>query len=91
MTEFNVSNYMFPEIHGTSSIDDVAEWLGENVGTWDKEVRGLTAPVVRKGVGWEIQSIKTSSTSKEFANTIKWVALIEDDQKAMLFALKWVK
>jgi hypothetical protein len=97
VTEFNISNNVFKYNDNLERIDnfsEMVEWLEENVGP-KTEQNGLTNEIVCKGLGWEIQTRKHDKTSDHPSlnkfKVISWYTVIDDDYKAMLFALKWVK
>ena len=97
MTEFDVSHCMFnydtPEGIGKDTTDDFYDWLDENIGPMTEKY-GFSEPIMRKGQGWEIHTRKSDSeklnkvTHKSY-KVISWHLQIEDEQKAMLFALRW--
>jgi hypothetical protein len=94
MFEFDVSCYVIPSRRDPDfGLVDITDWLHKYVGVQDPDVTGLTRPVVRKGVGWEIRSRKNGKETSDGEGyaVITWHALIEDEKKAMLFALKWIK
>lgn len=98
MTEFNISNNVFKYNDNLDRIDNFSgmlEWLGENIGP-QTEYNGISAPIMCKGVGWEIQTRKRISEplkgiTKKGLNVISWYIVIDDDYQATLFALKWIK
>ena len=81
MPEINISDHIFTG--GKRDLSNIIDWLGDNVG----EYYGIgDHPVMRIGAGWEIKSIEEWV---EEGISIHWVVDITDEQKAMLFALKW--
>jgi hypothetical protein len=94
MTEFNVSRYVIPTRRDSNNgLSDLVEWLDANVGEWDKNVYNRTSNIVREGQGWTIRTLKNGKETSdgEGYSVISWHAHIEDPQKAIMFALKWVK
>ena len=75
------------------SFETMMEWVETHIGP-QTEKYGFTQPVMRKGQGWEIRTVKSNSeklnrlTQKSF-KVISWYIHIDDDQLATIFALKW--
>lgn len=94
MFEFDVSRYVIPTRRDSNNgLTELVEWLDENVGEWDKCLHGRTSNVVREGNGWSIRTLKNGQETSdgEGYTVISWHAHIEDEQKAILFTLRWVK
>jgi len=94
MTEFDISQYVIPTRRDSNNgLRDLVEWLDENVGKWDEFVYNRTSNIVREGQGWSIRTLKNGKETSdgEGYTVISWHCSIEDPQKAMLFALKWIK
>ena len=94
MTEFDVSCYVIPTRRDSNhGLRDLVEWLNENVGEWDEFVHGRTDNIVREGAGWSIRTLKNGreTSDGEGYTVISWHCSIEDEHKATLFALKWIK
>ena len=97
MTEFDVNELLFSFEAEMSDIgDQVMAWLDDNVGeTVEREGEGkisLFDPEPYKGKGWRIVSRNekhNDGTTETGMNIISWHLQIEDEQKAMMFALKW--
>lgn len=90
MTEFDVSDFVFPRSNGnTNNLDDLCYWLSDNVGEWEARVRGMTADICRRGDGWEIRSRKIQSSNGY--KIVSWYVVIQDERLATLFALKWMR
>jgi hypothetical protein len=93
MTEFDVSRYVIPTRRDSNhGLSDMVEWLDEYVGEWDKNVYNRTSNIVREGRGWDIRTLKNGKETedKQQYAVISWHCRIEDEQKATLFALKWI-
>ena len=95
MTEFDVNELLFSFEAEMSDIgDQVMVWLDTNVGKMVKR-RGnisLFAAEPYKGKGWRIVSRNekhNDGTTETGMDVISWHLQIEDEQKAMMFALKW--
>jgi hypothetical protein len=95
MTEFDISRYIFGsdiegdgcDKHGT--FDQLLRWVYKNIGKQTQK-NSLTSPIMRCGHGWEIQTRKSvAANNNESFGIISWHMCIEDEQKAMMFALKW--
>ena len=94
MTAFDVSSYVIPTRRDSNhGLRDLVEWLNENVGEWDEFVYNRTSNVVREGQGWSIRTLKIKDVTPCGLgfNVISWHCSIEDEQKATLIALKWIK
>lgn len=97
MYEFDISRYVFSDkVDGdgwdkSGTFDQMLKWVYKNIGK-QTEKNGLTSFVMRKGHGWEIQTRKWRDIGERPSsfNMIGWYMCIEDEQKATLFALKWV-
>lgn len=72
------------------SFTDMIAWVEEHISP-TTEKNAFTNPVIRKGLGWEIRTVKKGPSSGGMFTVISWHMHIEDEQKAMMFALKWVK
>ena len=75
--------------------ENVLSWLGENIGPLIKQ-NGMFNEVFYEGTGWKIihrTDKRTLDSSKPDSNikVIGWYLQIEDEQKATMFALKWIK
>lgn len=94
MIGFDISEYVFPSSDDSEhGLEDITNWLDQNVGAHDADVKGLTAEVIRKGKGWEIQTLinHMETDNGRGYSIISWHCHIEDPEKALLFALKWIK
>lgn len=101
MIEFDISHMMFAYDQQPSrrskyhSFEAMLQWVEEHISPVT-EKNAYSQPVVRKGTGWEIQSRKrlgnklNKLTEKSF-QVISWHIVIEDEQLATMFALKWIK
>lgn len=73
---------------GRPRIANMVEWLTENVGHYYGRGDG---EVIHVGSGWEIVVDTVDHPGKEGGYTqTGWLVDITDEQKAMLFALKWL-
>lgn len=70
-------------------------WLTENVGEYyGSGANGEDNTTLHIGAGWEIFNTynnKRQSPNPDHDVEVKWYVDITDEQKAILFALKWVK
>lgn len=98
MTEFNISHLMFTgdamptRRRKYESFTDMIAWVESHIGP-TTEKNSFTAPVIRKGPGWEIRTttIKKGDAPGSMFKVISWRMHIEDEQLATMFALKFVK
>ena len=96
MTDFDVSEYVTPtRTDPNNGIIGIVSWLNDNVGKWDNCIYPNSSNVVSSGAGW---SIRTRRNGKEVDDdnpsgyaVVTWHTHIDDDQKATMFALKWIK
>ena len=93
MTEFDVNELLFSfenEMVGTEKL--VYQWLEDNVGPLKESSASVTNAVVFCGDGWQIgnRKYKDYDIMRKGVNVISWYLQIEDDQKAIMFALKWM-
>lgn len=77
------------------SFEKMLEWVEEHISPIT-EKNSYSNPVVRKGIGWEIQSRKRpghklNKLTKRSFQVISWHMVIEDEKLATMFALKWAK
>jgi hypothetical protein len=93
MTELNISRHILPTRYDSNNgLASIIDWLDEHVGPKNTDYSGIKERVMSAGVGWEIRT-KRNGNFNESESTgyaiVTWHVLIKDEQKAMMFALKW--
>jgi hypothetical protein len=78
----NISDRIFD--HGKQGVDELIGWLDENVG-YHYPVY-CEDPIVKVGDGWEI---RTERQVVPEGVASRWVLDITDEQKFMLYCLRW--
>ena len=77
----------------SSALCKIEDWLEENVGEYYGPGNdGVNNNVIAIGHGWEVFSLYNGKpNSPELMDAeVTWHVGITDDQKALLFALKWI-
>jgi hypothetical protein len=85
-----------PFFRGTisSALAQIEDWLEENVGEYCGPGNdGFNDNVISIGYGWEIFSLYNGKPERpdNMDAEVTWHVDISDEQKSILFALKWVK
>ena len=77
-------------IEARSEMQNLVAWLSEHVGTF---YGGGEDNIKRIGSGWEIFTLYNGKPkAPEWEDSeVTWHVDITDEQKSLLFALKWVK
>lgn len=90
MQTFDVSKHVHPtRTNPSAGLDELIQWLNDNVGLRDNS----TGIFAMHGQGWAITKLFNGrqTSDGEGYSVVTWHANIEDDQKATMFALKWIK
>jgi len=85
-----------PYARGTirSALSEIEDWLEENVGEYCGPGNdGVNDNVISIGHGWEVFSLYNGKPARpEYEDAeVTWHVDITNEQKSLLFALKWIK
>jgi hypothetical protein len=103
MTVFNITPNILsspreydPYARGTisSALAQIEDWLEENVGEYCGPGHGgFMSNVIAVGQGWEVFSLYNGKPERPVYEDaeVTWHVSITNEQKSVLFALKWTK
>jgi hypothetical protein len=85
-----------PYARGTisSALSQIEDWLEENVGEYCGPGNdGFSDNVVSIGLGWEVFSLYNGKPTRpdRMDAEVTWHVDITDEQKSVLFALRWTE
>ena len=78
---------MFITLQGNHTLDELVHWLEQNIGYRTVEKRSYIS-----GPGWSItpSSLPMEGVARGIRIRNEWVVIIDDEQAALLFKLRWM-